>query len=86
MIADGELFEHALVYGQYKGLPKTQFDLCHIRSPFPSDGSGQIREALSKGTDCVLRLDVQGAATMRKLMPGIVTIFLVTLHTDTVEL
>eukprot|EP00240_Pyramimonas_obovata_P005501 CAMPEP_0118956564 /NCGR_PEP_ID=MMETSP1169-20130426/61647_1 /TAXON_ID=36882 /ORGANISM="Pyramimonas obovata, Strain CCMP722" /LENGTH=323 /DNA_ID=CAMNT_0006904599 /DNA_START=62 /DNA_END=1033 /DNA_ORIENTATION=- len=60
MIADGELLEHAVVYGQYKGLPKTQ-----------------IREALSMGTDCVLRLDVQGAATMRKLMPGIVTIFLV---------
>ena len=24
MIADGELIEHAVVYGQYKGIPKKQ--------------------------------------------------------------
>eukprot|EP00242_Pyramimonas_sp_CCMP2087_P010848 CAMPEP_0198199624 /NCGR_PEP_ID=MMETSP1445-20131203/2867_1 /TAXON_ID=36898 /ORGANISM="Pyramimonas sp., Strain CCMP2087" /LENGTH=264 /DNA_ID=CAMNT_0043869509 /DNA_START=257 /DNA_END=1051 /DNA_ORIENTATION=+ len=60
MIADGELLEHAVVYGQYKGIPK-----------------GQIRAALKENTDVVLRLDVQGAATMRKILPGIITIFLV---------
>jgi len=60
MIAKGELLEHAMVYGDYKGIPKQQ-----------------VRRALSKGTDVVLRLDVQGASTIRKLIPGSVSIFLV---------
>ena len=34
-------------------------------------------EALSKGTDVVLRIDVQGAKTVRQLMPQAVCIFLV---------
>ncbi len=59
MIARGELLEHALVYGQYKGIPK--------------DG---VREALASGRDAIMRIDVQGAATVRKLVPHAVTIFL----------
>lgn len=53
MIGQNELLEHALVYGEYKGIPKQQ-----------------VREAVEKQTDVVLRLDVQGAATVRGLLGG----------------
>lgn len=36
----------------------------------------QVEDALTRGTDVVLRIDVQGAATMRTLLPGIVSIFI----------
>ncbi|HSH02203.1 MAG TPA: guanylate kinase [Anaerolineae bacterium] len=36
----------------------------------------QIRDALASNKDVIMRLDVQGAATMRKLVPGSVSIFL----------
>ncbi len=35
-----------------------------------------VREALAKGEDVVLRVDVQGAATLRRLLPEAVLIFL----------
>jgi guanylate kinase len=59
MIAHDELLEHAIVYGQYKGIPKAG-----------------VRAALSSGQDVVIRVDVQGAATVRQLVPQAVTIFL----------
>ncbi|GAB4522213.1 MAG: guanylate kinase [Anaerolineae bacterium] len=59
MIDAGELIEHALVYGQYKGIPKKH-----------------IREALASGQDVIMRIDVQGAATVRRIIPQAVTIFL----------
>lgn len=59
MIRNDELLEHAIVYGQYKGIPKAH-----------------IREALASGKDVILRIDVQGAATVRRLIPDAVTIFL----------
>jgi guanylate kinase len=59
LIARGELIEHALVYGQYKGIPKAG-----------------VRAALASGQDVVMRLDVQGAATIRGLVPEAVTVFL----------
>lgn len=59
MIQRGELLEHALVYGDYKGIPRQQ-----------------VEEALRSGRDVILRLDVQGAATIRRLAPGAVLIFL----------
>jgi len=55
-----ELLEHAIVYGEHKGIPKEQ-----------------VRRALASGLDVIMRLDVQGAATIRKLMPDAVLIFLV---------
>lgn len=36
----------------------------------------QVREALATGHDVIMRLDVQGAATVRQLAPGAVLIFL----------
>jgi guanylate kinase len=61
MIEQGELIEYAVVYHDYKGIPKQQ-----------------VREALASGKDVVMRLDVQGAATVRKLAPEAVLIFLTT--------
>jgi guanylate kinase len=59
MMEQGELLEHAVVYGDYKGIPKQQ-----------------VREALSSGKDVIMRIDVQGASTIRRLVPEAVTIFL----------
>jgi len=59
MIAEGELLEHAWVYGQHKGIPKAH-----------------VREALASGQDVVMRLDVQGAATVKRLVPAAITVFL----------
>ncbi len=61
MIEQDELLEHAVVYGDYKGIPKQQ-----------------VRDALASGKDVLMRLDVQGAATVRRLVPGAVLIFLTT--------
>lgn len=59
MIEQGELLEYAVVYGDYKGIPKKH-----------------VREALASGQDVIMRIDVQGAATVSKLVPQAVTIFL----------
>lgn len=60
MVQDGELLEHAIVYGQYKGIPKQQ-----------------VREAMASGKDVIMRVDVQGAATVRQIAPEAILIFLV---------
>lgn len=60
MIERDELLEHALVYGEHKGIPKSH-----------------VRQALASGKDVIMRIDVQGAATIRELVPGAVLIFLV---------
>lgn len=67
MIEADELLEYAIVYNDYKGIPKQQ-----------------VREALSSGKDVVMRIDVQGAATIRKLAPEALLVFLAT--EDEVEL
>ncbi len=42
----------------------------------------EIRQALASGKDVVLRIDVQGAATLRRLAPEAVLIFVVPGHPD----
>jgi len=59
MERENQLLEHALVYGQHKGITKRQ-----------------VRQALESGKDVIMRLDVQGASTIRQLAPGAITIFL----------
>jgi guanylate kinase len=61
LLEQGELLEHAVVYGDYKGIPKKP-----------------IREALNSGQDVVLRVDVQGAATLKRLIPQAIFVFLTT--------
>ncbi|XP_013614318.1 PREDICTED: guanylate kinase 3, chloroplastic [Brassica oleracea var. oleracea] len=61
MVENDELLEYALVYGEYKGIPKKQ-----------------IRESMSKGEDIVLRVDIQGAQTLRRILgSSAVFVFLV---------
>lgn len=59
MVRKDELLEHAIVYGQHKGIPKQQ-----------------VRAALASGKDVVMRLDVQGAATVKSIVPEAVLVFL----------
>ena len=61
MIENDELFEHALVYGEYKGIPKKQ-----------------VEAALASEKDVVMRVDVQGAETIRQQSPEAILIFLAT--------
>jgi len=61
MIEQGELLEYAIVYNDYKGIPKSQ-----------------VRQALDSGKDVIMRLDVQGAHTIRKLCENALLIFLTT--------
>lgn len=61
MIEQDELLEYAIVYNDYKGIPKEQ-----------------VRQALESGKDVVMRIDVQGAATIREKTKGAVLIFLTT--------
>ena len=65
MLEQNELIEYALVYGDYKGIPKAQ-----------------VREALQSGKDVVMRLDVQGAETIRKLAKDALLIFITTESED----
>jgi guanylate kinase len=61
MINEDELIEHAIVYGDYKGIPKQQ-----------------VREALASGMDVVMRIDVQGAETVRRMAREALMIFITT--------
>jgi guanylate kinase len=60
MKRDGELLEHAVVYGQHKGVPRQQ-----------------VREAMASGKDVIMRVDVQGATTVRRLAPQAVLVFII---------
>lgn len=111
MISSEQLLEHAVVYGEYKGIPKKAVEAAleaarrdvderdralkeraaeateeaAVGSPSPSPSSSSQQPApsptpLPLGTGVVmLRLDVQGAATVRKLLPpqSCVSVFLV---------
>lgn len=59
MIENDELIEYAVVYEDFKGVPRNQ-----------------VENALRSGKDVVLRVDVQGAATLQKLYPNSILIYL----------
>ncbi|HEY84033.1 MAG TPA: guanylate kinase [Chloroflexi bacterium] len=59
MIEQDELLEYAVVYGDYKGIPKSQ-----------------VRQALASGKDVIMRIDVQGAETIRGIAPHAVLIYI----------
>jgi len=44
-----------------------------------------VRQAIERGQDVIVKIDVQGAATIRKKVPGAVLIFLVTSTLDELE-
>jgi len=68
MIDQGELLEYAVVYGDCKGIPKSQ-----------------VRQALASGHDVIMRVDVQGAATVRRLCSQALLIFLTTRNEEELE-
>jgi guanylate kinase len=68
MIDENELIEHAVVYGQHKGVPKEQ-----------------VRQAMASGQDVVMRIDVQGAATIRRKAPEAVLVFLIASSEEELE-
>ncbi|MGI6209459.1 MAG: guanylate kinase [Anaerolineae bacterium] len=55
----GEFLEYAIVYGDYKGVPRWE-----------------LTQALECGQDVVLRVDVQGARTLRSILPDAVFVFI----------
>jgi guanylate kinase len=57
--ATNGLIEHAIVYGQRKGVPRSE-----------------IIDPLEAGQDVVARVDIQGAETLRRLVPDAVLIFI----------
>jgi len=59
MIEQDKFLEYAIVYNDFKGIPKEQ-----------------VRLALESGQDVVMRVDVQGAATLREIYPDVLLIFL----------
>jgi len=59
LIQENQLIEYAIVYGDYKGIPKSE-----------------VRGALASGQDVIMRVDVQGAETVRKLAPEALLIFI----------
>ncbi|HWQ84108.1 MAG TPA: guanylate kinase [Anaerolineales bacterium] len=65
MINRNELLEYAVVYNDFKGVPKEQ-----------------VRLALESGKDVIMRVDVQGAARIRELIPDTLLIFLTTQDED----
>jgi guanylate kinase len=52
------------------------FEWAHVYNDYKGIPKGQVREALASGRDVIMRLDVQGAATVRRLAPEAVLIFL----------
>ena len=56
---EGGLCEHALVYGQKKGVPKSE-----------------VLEPLARGESVIARVDVQGAETLKRLVPDALLIFI----------
>jgi guanylate kinase len=58
-IANGEFIEHALVYGNLYGVPRTP-----------------IEDGLANGQDVIVKVDVQGAATLRQRIDNTRSIFL----------
>jgi guanylate kinase len=58
-VFEGELLEHAEVYGNHYGVPRSQ-----------------VRAAMATGNHVIIRVDVQGAASLRETLPDALSIFL----------
>ena len=55
------------------------FEYAIVYNDYKGNSKKQVRDALACGQDVIMRLDVQGAATVRKLAPEAVLVFLTTL-------
>jgi guanylate kinase len=54
------------------------FEYAIVYNDYKGNSKKQVRDALASGKDVIMRLDVQGAATVRKLAPEAVLVFLTT--------
>jgi guanylate kinase len=54
------------------------FEYAIVYKDYKGNSKKQVRDALASGQDVIMRLDVQGAATVRKLAPEAVLVFLTT--------
>lgn len=65
-----EEFENLLERGEL-------LEHAHVYGQHKGIPKEQVRKALASGLDVVMRLDVQGAATIRQIMPDAILIFLI---------
>jgi guanylate kinase len=70
-----EEFEQRIAEGKF-------IEYARVYQDYKGIPRAQVEQALKSGKDVILRLDVQGAATVRKLYPEAVLIFLVPNTTD----
>lgn len=54
------------------------FEYATVYGDYKGNSKQQVRDALASGKDVIMRLDVQGAETIRKLAPEALLIFLTT--------
>ncbi|HVM72112.1 MAG TPA: guanylate kinase, partial [Anaerolineales bacterium] len=54
------------------------FEYAIVYNDYKGNSKQQVHDALASGQDVIMRLDVQGAATVRKLAPEAVLVFLTT--------
>ncbi|RLD06575.1 MAG: guanylate kinase [Chloroflexi bacterium] len=54
------------------------FEYAIVYNDYKGNAKKQVRDALDSGKDVIMRLDVQGAATVKKIVPEAVLIFLTT--------
>jgi guanylate kinase len=57
-------------------------EYAYVYNDYKGIPKSQVRQALATGKDVVMRLDVQGAATIRQLYPDAILIFLTTNYED----
>lgn len=58
------------------------FEYATVYGDYKGNSKQQVREALASGKDVIMRLDVQGAETIRRLEPEALLIFLTTESED----
>jgi len=61
------------------------FEYAIVYSDYKGNSKKQVRDALASGKDVIMRLDVQGAETVRKLAPEALMIFITTENEEELE-
>ncbi|MBT3320884.1 MAG: guanylate kinase [Anaerolineae bacterium] len=58
------------------------FEYAIVYNDYKGNSKKQVRDALDSGKDVIMRLDIQGAATVKKAVPEAILIFLTTEDED----
>lgn len=69
---------HFVTKAQFEGLIAEEelLEWAQVYGHYKGIPKSEVRQALASGKDVILRIDVQGAATIRRLAPGAVFIFI----------